>query len=47
MRELLGRVNVALSELASVEYPGELERGHIDTVCQLIEQLRDIGQRLP
>ncbi|HLG73466.1 MAG TPA: hypothetical protein VK009_23850 [Chloroflexota bacterium] len=39
LRTALDQVNVALSELASVQYPGALERQHIEAARQVIEKL--------
>ncbi|HEU0169189.1 MAG TPA: hypothetical protein VFS62_15540, partial [Chloroflexota bacterium] len=38
-RHALDTVNVALSEMASVEYPGALNREHLDDARKLLEQL--------
>ena len=35
----LEQINVALSVLASVEYPGELDRKHVDTAVGQLEGL--------
>lgn len=38
-KRALETINVTLSELASVEYPGLLEREHVDLAIQLLQQL--------
>jgi hypothetical protein len=39
LRTTLGSINVALSEVASVQYPGALDRGHIDTAAEVLQSL--------
>jgi len=44
-RAALDQINIAVSELASVEYPGALERSHLDTVQSVLRKL--IGESVP
>jgi gamma-glutamyl:cysteine ligase YbdK (ATP-grasp superfamily) len=44
-RTALDQLNVTLSELASVQYPGALERQHLDTARELLHKL--LGEAQP
>lgn len=44
-RTALGQVNATLSELASVEYPGALNRDHIELASAVLKEL--VGEAAP